>query len=65
MKVTMYVKSISSCLLYFSGMFKEYFQIVSIFGMRQARDISLARFGLYYVTKEEYFWHLDTGLFKL
>ena len=51
----MYVKSISSCLLYFSGMFKEYFQIVSIFGMRQARDISLARFGLYYVTKEEYF----------
>ena len=52
----MYVKSISSsCLLYFSGMLKEYFQIVSIFGMRQARDISLVRFGLYYVTKEEYF----------
>ena len=36
MRVTMYVKSISSCLLYFSGMFKEYFQIASIFGMRQA-----------------------------
>ena len=47
MKVAMYIKSISSCFLYFSWMFKEYFQIVSIFGMRQARDISLVHFGLY------------------
>ena len=47
----MYIKSISLGLLHFSGMFQGYFQTFSIFGMRQTQDISLVRFGLYYVTK--------------